>query len=1156
MKAITVALSRITGTRIQTVITAFLLIVGITAGAVLLYNYFNLTRSIEQDFDPAVERLPQLVALRNSIAQLHAETETVFTSSVPEFSKVDNLRANLSDRLILLKSYTATSADYQKVFASVTELLQVYDANLEAFRANPDSITEPVRFGMQVAFRNTESDLDAVYQRQERIFINATAATLESVRSLQLGLIVVGVTILALGATLIFSIRRASQRESLLASGRLQMAAEIGQAAASVLSLDQLYDTTLNLIIQRFGYYYACIFLTDENGEYAVLRAATGEAGRNLIATGHKVLVGANSTIGQVTFSGQALMFSESRRQTEYFKNELIATTRSELAVPLRQGGQVIGALDIQALEADPFTNEDTTVLQTLADQIAVAIGNAAQFTHEQARARQMSTLSQASLRLAGPQVSLSVLLEAIVEEARALLGADDADLWLPIDNGELELKASVDQRDQLGQRLKRGEDVSGQAFETGATVRIDDYRRWTGSLRQQASTGIESALAVPLLWQAEAIGTLTLTRHQINRPFTADDQQIAQLYATQVASAIENNRLLQETQDRVSELFTLNQVGQAIAAQTDLKALFDILRQEIIRALNTKSFYIAFYDAPTHSIELPYSYEAGLIQSVPPSSLDRGFTSHIIQTRQPLRINNAAEANAYTPLVSDRPTQSYLGVPLLQRDQVLGVIAVQDLSTPNAYSEADVRLLTTIANQVSLSIQNIRLLAQTRRRAEELTSLNRITNAIISVRDLQELLADATREIVAIFNCRNCGIALIDASGQSATVVADANRDPNEFSARGVVIPLEGNASAQRVIETQQSLIIQNAQTDPLTTSIHGLMKERHTTGLMIVPLLVRGKVIGTLGLDTDEPNRVFSPPEQELAETLVAQIATAIDTHQLLEETSRRAEQLAAAAQISQAASSILDPDELIIRSANLIRERFNLYYVAIFLVDADNEWANLRYATGEAGQKLLAINHRLGIGSQSMVGAAIASRVARIALDVGQEAVRFNNPYLPDTHSEMALPLVVAGHAIGALDVQSTHYSAFNQDDITALQSLADQIAVALQNARQFERTQQRVKFEQFINQFTTKLRRAIDPDSIMSVAMSELQTILGARRIVAQLGPNSLPTSQPQTTAAMPSQPSAENPVPAKAAIGPAAGNGHRAGSNGHAKGAAP
>ncbi|HDD24700.1 MAG TPA: PAS domain S-box protein [Chloroflexi bacterium] len=162
-----------------------------------------------------------------------------------------------------------------------------------------------------------------------------------------------------------------------------------------------------------------------------------------------------------------------------------------------------------------------------------------------------------------------------------------------------------------------------------------------------------------------------------------------------------------------------------------------------------------------------------------------------------------------------------------------------------------------------------------------------------------------------------------------------------------------------------------------------------------------------------------------------------------------------LQTAAEVSKSAGTILDPNELIERTVNLIRERFNFYYVGLFLVDEAGEYAVLRAGTGEAGRQMLAAGHRLEVGGDSMVGWCVAHRQARIALDVGQEAIRFDNPLLPLTRSEMALPLMLHDRMIGALTVQSAEEAAFSQEDITVLQVMADQLAIAIENARLYER-----------------------------------------------------------------------------------------------------
>jgi signal transduction histidine kinase len=171
-------------------------------------------------------------------------------------------------------------------------------------------------------------------------------------------------------------------------------------------------------------------------------------------------------------------------------------------------------------------------------------------------------------------------------------------------------------------------------------------------------------------------------------------------------------------------------------------------------------------------------------------------------------------------------------------------------------------------------------------------------------------------------------------------------------------------------------------------------------------------------------------------------------------LEQTSRQAKLLYAAARVSQSASSILDPAELLRRTVDIICDEYGFYYAGIFLIEtlADGQaWAVLRAGRGKAGQLMIQHNHKLEVGGRSMIGACTALNEARIALDVGKEAVWFNNPFLPDTRSEMALPLAVGHEVIGALTVQSTAEVAFSGEDVASLETMADQLALAIHNAR---------------------------------------------------------------------------------------------------------
>ena len=174
------------------------------------------------------------------------------------------------------------------------------------------------------------------------------------------------------------------------------------------------------------------------------------------------------------------------------------------------------------------------------------------------------------------------------------------------------------------------------------------------------------------------------------------------------------------------------------------------------------------------------------------------------------------------------------------------------------------------------------------------------------------------------------------------------------------------------------------------------------------------------------------------------------------------QRTTYLEASAEIGQRAATVLEPNSLIQQIVDLIKDQLGLYYVGLFLVDNRNEWAILRAGTGEEGQAMIENNHRIEIG-KGMIGWCITNAQARIAQDVGDDAVRFDNPFLPGTRTEGALPLRSRGRVLGALSVQSQQEAAFDRDTIIVLQTMADQVAIALDNAHLFSESQSTLEAE---------------------------------------------------------------------------------------------
>ncbi|MBN1372948.1 MAG: GAF domain-containing protein [Anaerolineaceae bacterium] len=178
-------------------------------------------------------------------------------------------------------------------------------------------------------------------------------------------------------------------------------------------------------------------------------------------------------------------------------------------------------------------------------------------------------------------------------------------------------------------------------------------------------------------------------------------------------------------------------------------------------------------------------------------------------------------------------------------------------------------------------------------------------------------------------------------------------------------------------------------------------------------------------------------------------------------------RLKQMNTAAEIVRAISGLSDPEAIFQRVAELINTQLGLYYTGIFLLDQAGKNAILRAGTGEAGKAMLSQHHALPVGGTSMIGWCMANRQARIALDVGNEAVRFNNPFLPLTRSELALPIMSRDMAVGAITIQSQEAQAFDENDIIILQGIADSLAIAVENSRLYRELERNLEEVRVLN-----------------------------------------------------------------------------------------
>ena len=335
-------------------------------------------------------------------------------------------------------------------------------------------------------------------------------------------------------------------------------------------------------------------------------------------------------------------------------------------------------------------------------------------------------------------------------------------------------------------------------------------------------------------------------------------------------------------------------------------------------------------------------------------------------------------------------------------------------------------------------------------RHATLLKAAARAAKNITTILDPYELLQRTVDIICDEFGFYYAGVFLLDDLNQYAVLKAGRGAAGREMINAGHKLAIGGNSMIGASIANRQGRIALDVGAEAVFFENPHLPKTRSE---MALPLVVGDEAIGALTVQSTE-EAAFHDEDIAALQTMADQLAIAIQNSNLHRQAERRSRLLKAANRVGKEVTSILSIEELLPHTVNIICEAYGLYYAGVFLLDDAGEYAVLRAGYGKAGKAMVADGHKLKVGTDSMIGACIAMSEARIALDVGEERVHFKNPHLPHTRSEMALPLIYGGKPLGAVTIQSSEERAFSEDDITTLLTMAEHLAVAINNARLIE------------------------------------------------------------------------------------------------------
>jgi GAF domain-containing protein/CheY-like chemotaxis protein len=580
-----------------------------------------------------------------------------------------------------------------------------------------------------------------------------------------------------------------------------------------------------------------------------------------------------------------------------------------------------------------------------------------------------------------------------------------------------------------------------------------------------------QAMLETPVRLEEQKLGTLQVLDDTPGRKWSENERHLFEQVADQLSLALENANLFQAEQRRASELNTLAEFSRLISQNLDLEEVYSTAHQLIGRLMPAESFFINLLDSQKKEFAAAYIVDQGIRQPITRFPAATGFSGYVASTGQPyIAYDLDIEPPPFQLIYPDGAVErvrSIIAVPLRFSGEIIGALSTQSYRV-EAFTSHDLELLETYADHIGVAIQNARLFHQSQETLAETELLYQSSaemNAVQSFDDILALLRKTT--LLGDSRAGSVAIHLFDRPWVGKDVPDSFSpisrwSGSTEFEQPSAPTLLKTWTTIDQLLKPDLPTLIVHAGDDPrLDATVKELYVDRlGAQSLVFAPMNVGGRWIGHI---TAVYAETMTFPEGEIRRltVLASQAAVSIQNLRLLAETRRKASQLETAAEIARDTSGTLALDTLLRRAVNLICTRFGYYHSSVFLLDEKGQNAVIRESTGEAGEEMKRRGYKIAVGSRSIIGSVSQSGKPLLINDVSQDSTYLPHPLLPDTRSELGIPLKIGDRVIGALDVEASVVNAFTTDDLAVLQTLADQIAVAMDTARSYGLAQQAVQ-----------------------------------------------------------------------------------------------
>ncbi len=885
---------------------------------------------------------------------------------------------------------------------------------------------------------------------------------------------------------------------------RLETVATLSGQLNVILDLDRLLNELVNQVKECFDYYHVQVFILDtpphdegSQGENLVMSAGTGKAGATMKAAGYHIpLDAAMSLVARAARSGQVVGVDNVHEVPDWLPNPLLPNTSSEMAVPIIAEGKVVGVLDVQSDEIAGLDEGDASLLRSLANQVAVAIQNAFLYREAQRELTERQQAQQAeheqrvlaeALRditaLLNSSLDFNDVLERILTHVARVVPYDAGTILLIEDDVAEVTHARGYDESILGMCLPFNNTPNLlQVMETGRPSVIDDTHTSEVWVPSPETSWIRSSLTAAIGADEQTIGFLSLER---DRPyaFTSEHVERLQAFANQAGVAIRNARLHASVQQARQTAETLRAANLALTQSLDLDAICEKLLDYLKRLVPCDSATVFLLESDTRlSARAVRGYERWVEPSLALAvsfDLEVGSTMHtLVTTQKSFLVPDTTQFSAWVHTPSGEHIRSWLGVPMLVGGKVIGVCSLDSTQT-HTFTQEHIQLAESVAAQAAFAIENARLFEAERAQARRQTALQRLSAELVATLEEGEVCRRVVNGLHDTLGYDSVGLLLVDETTGDRVHAASVG-----FDEPPTRLP-PGQGLSERPLLDGQLHYTPDVTQDPLY--IPGVGGSE-----VDVPVRIGGKVLGVLTAESREPH-AFNQDDFEVLTAAAHQAGLAIEKALLLAAERQRADELDALRTTMADITAELELSALL----QAIVER------AAGLLDATGGELGLY---DEASQEIrIVVSHNLGkdfVGTCHALGEGAMGCVAETGEALIIEDYQTWEGRAPEyadihIHASLNAPLEAGSRLVGVISIVTTDPDRqFGPADLHLLNLFAQQAAIAIENARLFEDTQQRVAELETVRRSSLQLTSSLDLPAVLDSIAEGASNLVGA------------------------------------------------------------